>query len=236
MELALLHSAHSRHRSGRGLGTAPGHAETHGGRRAESHLRELAPRLPHFPAPVLESGAGRTGQQVFSRLAVLQYKDALVGDLRETPAGPKRRFSSATVNLRLAAVRALAQEAADAGLLDQSEAAAIGRIRGEKQTGSRIGMWIEKQELDRILLSPDRSTLRGKRDYALLAVLFSTGIRRRELVELSVSTLQQRDGQWGLIDLRGKGRKVRSVSVPLWVKDAVFEWLEASQIVQGALF
>ena len=176
------------------------------------------------------------GTQAFSRLAVLQYKDALVGDLRETPAGPKRRFSSATVNLRLAAVRALAQEAADAGFLDQSEAAAIGRIRGEKQTGSRIGMWIEKQELDRILLSPDRSTLRGKRDYALLAVLFATGIRRRELVELSVSTLQQRDGQWGLIDLRGKGRKVRSVSVPLWVKDAVFEWLEASQIVQGALF
>jgi integrase len=177
-----------------------------------------------------------TGSVSFSRLSVLQYKDALVGRLRDTPEGSKRLFSSATVNLRLAAVRALAQEAADQGLLDQAEAAAIRRVRGERVSGSRMGMWISKEELDRILLTPDRATLRGKRDFALLAVLFSTGIRRRELVELSVSTLQQRDGQWGLIDLRGKGRKVRSVSIPLWVKDAVFEWLHATKIVQGPLF
>ncbi len=176
------------------------------------------------------------GSVTFSRLAVLQYKDALIGDVSETPDGQERRFSAATVNLRLAAVRALAQEAADQGLLNQTEAAAIGRVRGERVSGSRIGMWISKEELDRILLTPDRDTLRGKRDYALLAVLFSTGIRRRELVELSVSTVQQRDGQWGLIDLRGKGRKVRSVSLPLWVTDAVFEWLRASSIVQGPLF
>ncbi len=176
------------------------------------------------------------GSATFSRMAVLQYKDALIGGVRETPEGSQRIFSPATVNLRLAAVRALAQEAADHGLLDQAEAAAIRRVRGERVSGSRMGMWISKEELDRILLTPDRSTLRGKRDYALLAVLFSTGIRRRELVDLSVSTIQQRDGQWGLIDLRGKGRKVRSVSLPLWVKDAVFEWLQASQIVQGALF
>jgi integrase len=177
-----------------------------------------------------------TGSASFSRLAVLQYKDALIGGVRETPEGSKRLFSSATVNLRLAAVRALAQEAADQGLLDQAEAAAICRVRGERISGSRMGMWISKEELDRILLSPDRSTLRGIRDYALLAVLFSTGIRRRELVSLSVSTIQQRDGQWGLIDIRGKGLKVRSVSLPLWVKDAVFDWLEATKLVQGALF
>ncbi len=176
------------------------------------------------------------GSATFSRMAVLQYKDALIGGARETSEGSKRIFSSATVNLRLAAVRALAQEAADQGLLDQAEAAAIRRVRGERVSGSRMGMWISKEELDRILLTPDRSTLRGKRDYALLSVLFSTGIRRRELVELSVSTVQQRDGQWGLIDLRGKGRKVRSVSLPLWVTDALFEWLQASKIVQGALF
>ncbi len=175
------------------------------------------------------------GSPTFSRMAVLQYKDALIGGVRETSEGPKRLFSSATVNLRLAAVRALAQEAADQGLLDQAEAADPAGM-GRARFGITVGMWISKQELDRILLTPDRSTLRGKRDYALLAVLFSTGIRRCELVDLSVSTVQQRDGQWGLIDLRGKGRKVRSVSLPLWVKDAVFEWLQASQIVQGALF
>ena len=139
----------------------------------------------------------------FSRMTVLQYKDALIGKVRYMPDGPQRRLSTSTVNLRLAAVRTLAQEAADQGLLNQAEAAAIRRVRGERVAGTRMGMWIAKDELDRILLTPDRATIRGKRDYALLAVLFSTGIRRRELVELSVATLQQRDGQWGLIDLRG---------------------------------
>ena len=33
-----------------------------------------------------------------------------------------------------------------------------------------------------------------------------------------------------------KGQKVRSVSLPLWVKDAVFDWLNASKIVHGPLF
>lgn len=176
------------------------------------------------------------GTGAFSRLAVLQYKDALVSDLRETPDGPKRRFSSATVNLRLAAVRALAQEAADAGLLDQSEAAAIGRVRGEKQTGSRIGNWLQKHEVDQILSAVDRSTVRGKRDYAILAVLFATALRRRELVELETVTIQQREGQWGFIGLRGKGGKIRNISLPDWVRLAIVDWLHATGIAKGAVF
>ena len=176
------------------------------------------------------------GTQVFSRLAVLQYKDALIGELLETPAGPRRRFSSATVNLRLAAVRALAQEAADAGLLDQSEAAAIERVRGEKQTGSRIGNWLQKHEVDQILNAVDRSTVRGKRDYAILGVLFAAALRRRELAELQVATIQQREGQWGFIGLRGKGGKIRNISLPEWVRLAIMDWLHATRIVQGPIF
>ena len=62
-----------------------------------------------------------------------------------------------------------------------------------------MGTWIQKEGLDRVLLNADRSNIRGKRDYAMLSVLFATGIRRRELAELQVSTVQQRDGQWGSI-------------------------------------
>jgi integrase len=166
------------------------------------------------------------------RMSVLQYKDALIA----AEENGKRKYAAATVNLRLAAVRAFAQEAADQGLISLVEAAAIQRIRGEKSSGTRMGMWLEKEELDRLLRTPDRTTLRGKRDYAMLAVLFSTGIRRRELVDLKVETIQQRDGQWGLIDLKGKGNRVRSVSLPLWVKDAVFAWLFAAKVIHGALF
>ena len=97
------------------------------------------------------------GSGALSRLAVLQYKDALIRMQKPGTEG-SRLYSPATVNLRLAAVRAFAQEAADAGLLDQSEAAAIGRIRGEKQTGSRIGNWLQKHQVDQILTSVARNS------------------------------------------------------------------------------
>lgn len=177
----------------------------------------------------------------FSRLAVLQYKDFLIGSSRASAAedfggGARRRYSPATVNLRLAAVRALAQEAADAGILSQSEAAAIRRVRGEKIVGSRIGNWLRKDQVDEALTSVDRGSLRGKRDYAILAVLFATAVRRRELVELEVSAIQERDGQWGFIGLRGKGGKTRDISLPEWVRKAILDWLRASRVAQGALF
>ena len=181
--------------------------------------------------------ASGKGDGRFSRLSVLQYKDDLIGSSKRQQNGEwGRKYSPATVNLRLAAVRALAQEAADAGILDQNEAAAICRIRGEKQSGSRIGNWLQKSQVDAVLKSVDRSSIRGKRDYAMVAVLFATALRRRELVELQVTTMQQRDGQWGLIGLRGKGGKIRNISLPEWVRLAIVDWLLATQIVQGSVF
>ena len=181
-------------------------------------------------------GSGK-GDGCFSRLSVLQYKDELIGAGSFVDNGNwKRRYSPATVNLRLAALRALAQEAADAALIDQTAAAAIRRIRGEKQSGSSIGNWLQKSEVDAILISVDRSSVRGKRDYAILAVLFATALRRRELVELQVATIQARDGQWGFIGLHGKGGKLRNISLPEWVRHAINDWLGATKIVQGAVF
>ena len=171
------------------------------------------------------------------RLTILQYKDALIAEVEaQDGSNTKRRFAPATVNLRLAAVRAFAQEAADRGLLSLNDAAAIRRVKGEKTAGTRIGNWIGVPDVEKMLLTADRTSLRGMRDYALLSVLFSTGLRRSEAAGLLVRDLQQRDGQWGFLDLRGKGGRLRNVPVPLWVKDAVFDWLKATKIVQGAIF
>ena len=237
MQLALLHPAFRSTSSGRELDLPPAILRLLEGVErsltSENSRRAYRTSLLQFFA-WCSSGKG---DGAFSRLSVLQYKDELIGAGSALETGEwKRRYAAATVNQRLAAVRALAQEAADQGHLPPVEASAIQRVRGEKISGVRMGTWIQKEELDRILLTADRSTVRGKRDYAMLAVLFATGVRRRELVELQVSTVQQRDGQWGLIDLRGKGRKVRSVSLPLWVKDAVVDWLNATHIVRGFLF
>ena len=71
---------------------------------------------------------------------------------------------------------------------------------------------------------PDLSTLEGKRDRAILAVLLGCALRRSELAVLTVENLVQREGRWVFLDLQGKGRRLRTVPVPAWVKVALDAW------------
>jgi hypothetical protein len=54
----------------------------------------------------------------------------------------QERYAASTINLRLAAVRRLAYEAADAGLLSPDLAAGIRRVKGAKKHGVRLGNWL----------------------------------------------------------------------------------------------
>lgn len=78
--------------------------------------------------------------------------------------------------------------------------------------------------------------LRGKRDAAMLALLIGCGLRRSELVELNVGQIQQREEHWAIIDLIGKGGRLRTVPMPGWVKDAVDDWVCSAEITEGRLF
>jgi len=98
----------------------------------------------------------------------------------------QRHYASTTINLRLAAVRRLAYEAADCGLLSADLAAGIRRVKGAKRLGVPIGNWLSAEQGKRLLLTPDVTSLRGKRDYATLAILLGCGLRRAELTALRV--------------------------------------------------
>jgi integrase len=69
-----------------------------------------------------------------------------------------------------------------------------------------------------LLALPDPATLKGKRDRAILGLLIGCGLRRDELVRLTLEELQQREGRWVIVDLLGKGRRRRTIPVPSWVK------------------
>jgi integrase/recombinase XerD len=62
------------------------------------------------------------------------------------------------------------------------------------------------------------------------------GLRRDELVRLEVRHLQLREERWVLLDIQGKGRRVRAVPVPLWVKQLLDRWLQESEVTEGPLF
>jgi len=146
------------------------------------------------------------------------------------------RYAPSTINLRLAAIRRLAFEASDTGLLSPDLAAGIARVKGVKRLGVRSGNWISAKEGKRLIASCCAQTLRGKRDQAILAVLLGCGLRRAELIDLELDDLQIREDHWVIADLVGKGGHVRTIPVPTWVKSALDLWTSAASIRNGHVF
>ena len=140
------------------------------------------------------------------------------------------------INQRLAAVRRLAYEAADAGLPSPELAAGIRRVKGAKQPGVRLGNWLTAEQGRTLIEAPDAETLRGKRNRAISDVLLACGLRRSELVHLTIDHLQQREDHWAIVDFVGKGGHVRTVPVPDWVKQRIDDWRRASDVVDGCVF
>ncbi|MDQ2777476.1 MAG: site-specific integrase [Acidobacteriota bacterium] len=147
-----------------------------------------------------------------------------------------RQLAPGTINLRLGAVRRLAYEAADCGLLSADLAAGIRRVKGVKKLGIRFGNWLTAEQAHALWQAPDSEQLKGKRDRALLALLLACGLRRHEVAKLSLGHLQQREGHWAIVDLRGKAGHVRTIPVPGWVYRLLNDWTTAAGIVAGNLF
>src|SRR5262245_57351914 len=162
----------------------------------------------------------------FSKTVVLRYRIEL----------ESRHLAPATINLRLAAVRRLAYEAADTGLLSPELAAGIQRVKGAKRIGVRLGNWLTAEQSRALLRAPDTQRLKGRRDRAVLAMLLGCGLRRGEVAHLRLDHLQQREDHWVIADLVGKAAHIRTVPVPDWVKAAVDEWATSAAITDGRLF
>src|SRR5215471_10151643 len=95
-----------------------------------------------------------------------------------------RRLGPISINVRLTAVRKLAVEAADNGLLASALAAGITRIKGVRAQGVRTGTWLSRCQAQALLNAPDIATTKGLRDRAILAVLLGCGLRRSEVAAL----------------------------------------------------
>jgi site-specific recombinase XerC len=90
-------------------------------------------------------------------------------------------MAAGTINQRLAAVRRLAYDAADSGLLSPELAAGIRPVKGVKQLGTRAGNWLNVEQARLLLNKADCGSLRGNRDLAMISILLGCGLRRAEL-------------------------------------------------------
>jgi integrase len=109
-------------------------------------------------------------------------------------------------------------------------------VKGAKQAGVRTGQWLTREKAESLISAPNATTKKGKRDRALLAVLIGCGLRRREVAALTVDHIRLRDARWVIVDLVGKGGRVRTVPMPSWTKSAIDSWLAAAEITGGLIF
>src|ERR1700691_342613 len=162
----------------------------------------------------------------FNTIVVLRYRSYLEA----------RLLAPGTISLRLGAVRRLAYEAADSGLLSSDLAAGIRRVKGVRNLGVRLGNWLTVEQSLALWQAPDCKKLKGKRDRALLALLLACGLRRHEAVDLRIEHLEQREEHWAIVDLKGKAGHVRTIPVPGWVMEELRVWLTAAGIGRGKIF
>jgi len=163
--------------------------------------------------------------QPISRVLLLDYRSSMI----------EKGLSPSTINVRLAAIRNLIGEARRSGILDAEQAAQMTDVPNVRQQGTRMGNWLTREQTKDLLTVPDRSTLKGKRDYCILALLVGCALRRHELTNLEVEEIQLREGRWVIADMRGKGGRVRTVPIPMWVKHAVNAWMTAAAVDDGKL-
>src|SRR5215213_6412352 len=168
---------------------------------------------------------GEGHSRVFNKATVNEYRAEL----------DRRRLSASSINLRLSAIRKLAAEAADNGLLASGIAEGIARVKGAASRGVRSGHWLGRVQAQELIERPDKTTMKGARDRAILALLIGCGLRRNELVTLTFEHIQQRDGRWIIADLVGKGGRTRTIPMPAWAKKAVEDWAVRADLRAGRI-
>lgn len=122
-----------------------------------------------------------------------------------------RKVAIGTRNCRLAALRSFFQFVADREPLLSAQCSAVLRIP-TKRAAKHALCYLEPAEVQAILNQPDRSTPEGQRDHALLALLYNTGARIQEALDLCPRDVRFKSPTQ--VKLFGKGRKERIC--PIW--------------------
>ena len=162
----------------------------------------------------------------FNRSVVVKYRAFL----------ERLSLSAATINLHLSAIRRLADESAESGWLSPEHAIGIRRVKGVKRLGRKMGNWLTRNQAQELVNAASKTNLCGWRDGAMLGLLLGCGLRRSEVVGLNLDQLQSREGRWVIVNLVGKGKRLRTIPVPSWSKELLDAWLRHSGVIEGKVF
>jgi integrase/recombinase XerC len=118
----------------------------------------------------------------------------------------RHEFSRRSIARKISSLRSFYKYLCRIDQLTMNPAAGVHTPKLER----KLPTFLDEPEVDRLLQLPDRTTPMGLRDWALLEVLYATGMRVGELVRLNLHSIDASDG-WVIV--YGKGRKERAVPV-----------------------
>jgi integrase/recombinase XerC len=148
---------------------------------------------------------------------VLKYKASLI----------QQGLKEASVNRRLAAIKSLVAMGRKIGVCNFS----LEDVKGEKTQKYRDTSGISSDAFKQVLAQCDRSSLIGKRDYALLRLLWGNALRRNEVSQLNIGDFDP-DAQTLKILGKGRGTQVEVIDLGDATVEAIAIWLEASRGVR----
>ena len=131
----------------------------------------------------------------------------------------KNGIARASIARKLASIRTFFRYLTREGRVDKNPARLVATPRLDKKVPARL----EQSEVERLLDAPDASTALGRRDRAMLELLYATGLRVGELVSLDLATL---DLDNRLVRVHGKGNKERIVPFGELAADALRVYLQ----------
>jgi len=146
---------------------------------------------------------------------VLQWKDWM---LRE------QGLAEATVNLRLAAIKGLANHAQKLGLIEWNLAA----IPKERHQSYRDTTGIEVEDFRKMMAIPDRNTLEGKRNFAILMLLWNNALRREEVTSPNIGDFKPNERTLWIL-AKGRGNERQKISLNRKTIEAIADYLDLRQ-------
>ncbi len=158
-----------------------------------------------------QSANGANGQTATTVLDATDLRRKLleidVDDVRRFLAYlAKQDYSKSTTARKLATLRSFYKFCLRRSYIESNPLVSIRTPKQEK----RLPKFLEIDQINRLLNTPDETTVLGSRDKAMFEVLYSTGIRVSELVDLNLIDI---DETTQCIRVRGKGKKQRTAPV-----------------------
>lgn len=156
---------------------------------------------------------GRTIENI-DRAGMISYKEHLT-----------QKYAKATAARMWSITRQLLLECQHSG---NRRDYPMANIKGFTLENESPHIALTHRQVKEILENIDRSTMKGKRDYALFFLLVRTGIRRKECEQINIGDFFEEQGYTMLTIQHGKGDKRRKVKIPIDVLRSIREYVEAT--------